>query len=218
MHRPKEVTSRLGISSTTLRRWAATFADYLSPTAGVAIAETGGHAQRRYTDADVALLAAIKRELDGGRTVDETLVRLQRGDLRPDPVVADHDNTPEQPEIAQRASIEPPIGDSDAALALVGGSDAAQMQAAILALIDSAPTITDALAQVTATTCALQETTEAQQALLAELRAERASLEAARAELQAIRDSPLVPNIDHETPTPPLTWGQRVKRLLSGEA
>lgn len=205
MHRPKDVTTRLGISSTTLRRWAATFGDYLSPTAASAIAQTGGPAQRRYTDADVALLAAIQRELASGRTVDETLVRLQRGGLRSSPHGVAHDNTPETPELNQRASTEPPMSET---LSLVGVSEPTEWHAALLALIESAPTITAALAQVEATTRELRAATEAQRSLQAELRAEREAL-------AALRASPLVPIPAHDAPAAPVSAWQRVKRLFT---
>lgn len=220
MHRPKDVTQRLGISQTTLRRWATLFADHLSPTAGSALTETGNPGQRRYTDHDIALMAAIKRELDGGRSVGEVLVRLQRGDIRPDAAVVEHDNMPPGPETHHRALTEPPAGE---ALALVGGSSPADLQAALIALVRTAPTIGEALQQVEVTMRELRDVTAAQQATLTdqlalqqELRAEREALATERASLQELRDSPLVPNIDHGGPQAPVTWGQRLKRLFTG--
>jgi len=225
MYRPKEVIDRLGISSTTLRRWCATFAEYLSPTAGSAITASGGPAQRRFTDEDVALLAAIQRELASKRTVDEVLIRLRRGAITPDSDVADHNNIPETQHLA---STEPPTGE---ALVLVGGSSPTDLQKALAQLVLSAPQISGMLAESEASLRALRDShetqlaalaslessLEAQTALLQELRAEREALAAARAELQALRDSPLVPNLDRGGPQAPMTWGQRVKRLFTGE-
>lgn len=76
MYRPKEVTERLGVSSATLRRWSDTFTDFLSPTAGKSITETGGPAQRRYNDQDVIVLATVKRLLDDGNTYEEVARKL----------------------------------------------------------------------------------------------------------------------------------------------
>jgi DNA-binding transcriptional MerR regulator len=91
MYRPKEVTERLGVSSATLRRWSDQFADYLSPSAGRSVNETGGATQRRYTDQDAQVLAAVKRLLDDGNTYEEVARKLPESVMGD--VVADHDNT-----------------------------------------------------------------------------------------------------------------------------
>ena len=91
MMRPRAVQEQLGISNTTLRRWCAHFQDYLGPTAGAAIGPTGGPAQRRFTDEDLAVLARVKALLADGMTYEEVAVRLRRGD-----VVA-HDERRHQP-------------------------------------------------------------------------------------------------------------------------
>lgn len=80
--RPKEVCERLGVSSATLRRWSDVFADRLSPTAGKALAESGGAAQRRYSEEDFAVLARVKRLLDAGNTVEEAQRKLDE----PEPI------------------------------------------------------------------------------------------------------------------------------------
>lgn len=55
---PKVAATMLGVSPSTLRRWAPLFAAHLSPEAGAS-----GQA-RQYTEDDVALLAEVKRLLD----------------------------------------------------------------------------------------------------------------------------------------------------------
>lgn len=188
MYRPKEITDALDIGSTTLRRWSTAFADSLSPTAGQSIAESGGPAQRRYTDADVALLISIQRDLADSRTVEEVKARLARGDLAPAPDVVV--NNLMHGTTAQPALTEPPTGEEAAP---VGGSLAVsgfvgeEIATALAAMAAAYPTLTEALQQVERTSAALAEAAarqeavlRAQQELIEELRAERAALAEAR--------------------------------------
>ena len=51
VRRPAEVAARLGVSTSTLRRWSQRFSEYLSPDAGEptnSLDADGSH--RRYTD------------------------------------------------------------------------------------------------------------------------------------------------------------------------
>lgn len=218
MHRPKEITDTLGISATTLRRWSTTFSDYLSPTAGQSIAESGGSAQRRYTDEDLALLASIQREFAGGRTVEEVQVKLKRGELQPatDVVV----NNTKTGETAQRALTEPPVGETEAGRGgsvAVPGYDAHELAGVLVALNAAFPTLTETLQQVERSTAALTSATEQQsraarelQYGIEEMRQERRALEDLRAEIVAERTP--VPKAPAETPS----LGSRVRRLLKG--
>lgn len=81
MLQPREVCARLGVKPSTLRRWSAQFGAWLSPTAASAITEVGGSQQRRYSEADLALLAAVQRALGRGVTVAELKQRLDAGDV-----------------------------------------------------------------------------------------------------------------------------------------
>jgi DNA-binding transcriptional MerR regulator len=66
---PKEVCAQLAVSASTLRVWSNEFKDYLSPAAQVAPAP--GRAHRRYTAADVEVLARIGQLLHLGHRCDE---------------------------------------------------------------------------------------------------------------------------------------------------
>ncbi|HEY65025.1 MAG TPA: MerR family transcriptional regulator [Caldilineae bacterium] len=84
LHRPAEVAARLGVSTSTLRRWSQRFAEYLSPDAGepAGSGDTDG-AHRRYTDEDLATLLTIKGLLAEGFTyqqVERRLAALRRMD------------------------------------------------------------------------------------------------------------------------------------------
>jgi DNA-binding transcriptional MerR regulator len=84
MLRPKDITDQLGISAPTLRVWSNTFAPVLSPGAQSAKTESGGAAQRRYTEQDLAYFRQAKALLDGGSTFEQALDALQAldpGDL-----------------------------------------------------------------------------------------------------------------------------------------
>lgn len=77
MLRPKDVIDALGISAPTLRVWSTQFAPVLSPSAQPAKTETGGSAQRRYTEQDVAYFRRAKELLDSGSTFEQALATLQ---------------------------------------------------------------------------------------------------------------------------------------------
>ena len=79
--RPKEMTSALGISAATLRLWSNNFAPVLSPAAQKARTETGGAAQRRYTEQDLRIFTKAKELLGQGKTYEETLEVLR--DINP---------------------------------------------------------------------------------------------------------------------------------------
>jgi DNA-binding transcriptional MerR regulator len=77
MLKPKDLLDQLGVSAPTLRVWSNTFAPVLSPGAQSSKTETGGNAQRRYTEEDLALFRYAKTFLDSGKTFEETLTALQ---------------------------------------------------------------------------------------------------------------------------------------------
>lgn len=77
MLRPKDITDQLGISSASLRFWSNAFAEVLSPGAQASKTESGGNAQRRYTDEDLAMLRQAKTLLDGGSTFELALEQLK---------------------------------------------------------------------------------------------------------------------------------------------
>lgn len=75
---PGEVAKELGISTSTLRRWAKEFSPYLSSTAGKP-GKTGAGAatHRRYTQADVDILTQVKPLLDQGMTYGQAMRHLE---------------------------------------------------------------------------------------------------------------------------------------------
>lgn len=217
MYRPKEITDALGIGATTLRRWSTDFADSLSPTAGQSIAESGGPAQRRYTDADVALLISIQRDLADSRSVEEVKARLARGDLAPAPDVVV--NNLMRGTTAQSALTEPPTGEDAVpvgALVARPGYSGHEVAAALAAISAAFPTLTEALQQVERSTEALaaatarqEAATRAQQYLVEELRQEREALATLRAEAAAERAAPKVLPVD-------TGLGARLRRWFTG--
>lgn len=61
--KPSDVSSMIGVSSVTIRKWSNEFASYLSPTGA------GGDGRHRdFTETDVRVLKVIKELRDGGRT------------------------------------------------------------------------------------------------------------------------------------------------------
>lgn len=81
---PKETAEKLDIAPVTLRKWSTEFTSSLSSGASKALTTTGGSAQRRYSDTDIAILrrakamlatgltyVQVKRELEGSRTQQE---------------------------------------------------------------------------------------------------------------------------------------------------
>ncbi len=77
MLKPKNVLDQLGVSAPTLRVWSNIFAPVLSPGAQPSKTETGGSAQRRYTEQDLAYFQRAKALLDSGKTFEEALETLQ---------------------------------------------------------------------------------------------------------------------------------------------
>ena len=84
VRRPAEVAARLGVSTSTLRRWSQRFSEYLSPDAGEptnSLDADGSH--RRYTDEDLTTLLTIKGLLAEGfsyQQVERRLAALRGGD------------------------------------------------------------------------------------------------------------------------------------------
>ena len=85
--RPKEVCAQLAVSVSTLRAWSTEFKDYLSPAAQAAPAP--GRAHRRYTAADVQVLASIGRWLHLGHQYDEVKRLLPSPARRDEPAAPD---------------------------------------------------------------------------------------------------------------------------------
>jgi DNA-binding transcriptional MerR regulator len=73
--RPSEVAARLGVSVSTLRRWAQQFAVFLSSTAQPSDGDE--HRHRRYADEDLATLITVKGLLAEGYAYDQVRRRLQ---------------------------------------------------------------------------------------------------------------------------------------------
>ncbi len=76
MLRPKDLIDQLAISASALRLWSEKFGPVLSPGASKSQTETGGSAQRRYTQEDLAVLARAKQLLGESKTYEETLAIL----------------------------------------------------------------------------------------------------------------------------------------------
>lgn len=75
--KPQDVARDLGISPSTLRLWSSRFADLLGDQARKLSADgTASTAQRRYTDADVAMFMQAKDLLAQGLTYDDVRQRL----------------------------------------------------------------------------------------------------------------------------------------------
>ncbi len=73
--RTGEVSKRVGVSTETIRQWANTYSEFLSPAA---TPEKG--AIRDYTDDDVRVLLTIKQNADRRRPVDEIKDILKSGE------------------------------------------------------------------------------------------------------------------------------------------
>ena len=94
--RPKEVCAQLAVSASTLRVWSNEFKNYLSPAAQVAPAP--GRAHRRYSAADVQVLARIGQLLHLGHRCDEVKQLLPPPPGRSD----EHAGPPARTEDAER--------------------------------------------------------------------------------------------------------------------
>lgn len=233
MLQPRDVAATLDIGVTTLRRWSREFEPYLSAAAASSLTEAGGPTKRRYTDADVACLAAIKRAYDDRRSTQEILTLLASGALPPLEDVVVHNAA------APARDNKPPVSGS---VAPVGGSGVnpqallAQLQAisaALPALADSLAggeqqraEVTALVEQQRAALAALQAQHEAeastraeqlaamlraQQYLVEETRQERRALEQLRQEIAAERATP---KVLAEAPS----LGARVRRLFTRES
>lgn len=86
--RSKAVCERLGVPATTLRLWSNQFSEFLSPSAQASVTEKGTPAQRRYTDADIALLAKVQELLALGLQYDQIKETLQNKPVPMDASVA----------------------------------------------------------------------------------------------------------------------------------
>jgi DNA-binding transcriptional MerR regulator len=78
---PGDVATELGISTSTLRRWAKEFHPYLSGTAGKSGVGAGVTTHRRYTEADVDFLSKVKVLLHRGMTYGQ-VIRSLKGETR----------------------------------------------------------------------------------------------------------------------------------------
>jgi DNA-binding transcriptional MerR regulator len=83
---PHEVAAQIQVSPSTLRRWSAEFADFLSETAGNPQSASGGQAvHRRYSDQDLETLMTVKGLLAEGQTYIQVGKRLEALRLRQGP-------------------------------------------------------------------------------------------------------------------------------------
>ncbi|HOR57653.1 MAG TPA: MerR family transcriptional regulator [bacterium] len=71
---PKQASETLGVSASTLRRWASDFDAFLSPRTTV---------KRTYTPDDIAVLERVKDLFSKGMTTPQVKEALQLVDLRP---------------------------------------------------------------------------------------------------------------------------------------
>ena len=94
--RPKEVCAQLAVSASTLRVWSTEFKDYLGPAAQVE--PMLGRAHRRYTVADVEVLARIGELLHLGHRCDEVKQLLPLPGSN-----SDHTHAPARTEDAEQA-------------------------------------------------------------------------------------------------------------------
>jgi DNA-binding transcriptional MerR regulator len=94
--RPKDVCAQLAVSASTLRVWSNEFKNYLSPAAQVAPAP--GRAHRRYSAADVQVLARVGQLLHLGHRCDEVKQLLPPPPGRSD----EHAGPPARTEDAER--------------------------------------------------------------------------------------------------------------------
>lgn len=85
---PNEVSTKLQLSPSTLRRWSREFSPFLSDAAGRPHDEAEGRiSHRRYTDADLETLMTIKGLLSEGLTYPQVIKRLEA--LHPPRIDAD---------------------------------------------------------------------------------------------------------------------------------
>lgn len=72
---PRHLTTELGVSGTTIRRWSEVFARHLSPSATTA--------PRRYTEQDVAVMRRIAALSDSGMRIAEIDAILDQAEPQP---------------------------------------------------------------------------------------------------------------------------------------
>jgi DNA-binding transcriptional MerR regulator len=231
VYRPEDVRTRLGISPTTLRRYAVDFEEWLSPSARPSLTESGQRGARRYTVEDLGILTAVKREYDAGRSTEDILALLRDGSLRPLDVV---DNNPVRTHFPA-----PGAATVDSESAMVGvpaliGVDVEQFVGQLAAINAALPAIAQALEDAqreraeAAAEAARQQAElagiverqaaalRAQQYQVEELRQEREALSQLRAELEAERAAEATNS--PEVLVAPVTVGQRLKRLFTRES
>lgn len=225
MYRPEDVRTRLGISPTTLRRYAVDFEQWLSPSARPSVTESGQRGARRYTVEDLGILTAVKREYDAGRSTDDIVALLREGSLRPLDVVDNNPVRPPQPQSGS-AAVDPEA--TVVGLPALIGVDVEQFVSQLAAINAVVPAMARALEEARRDRAEATAAMERQQAQLAELverqaaavraqqyqveelRQEREALAQLRAELEAERATP------PEVLAVPVTVGQRLRRLFTG--
>ncbi|NOZ71743.1 MAG: MerR family transcriptional regulator [Chloroflexi bacterium] len=116
IYRPSEVADLLGISASTLRRWSQQYSKFLSVAAGKHDSdEWAGGKHRRYSRADVQLLAQIQTFLKNGLTHAEVQNRLSAGHDSPEDVEEEQSTLIPEPEPAQSMALSPLSGASSLA-------------------------------------------------------------------------------------------------------
>lgn len=103
--RAKSVAEQLGVSVSTVRAWSNEFAPFLTPSAQAATTPDGTPVQRRYTEADLAVLAHVKRLLDQNATFDE--VRRRLAGMTPEELAAMPAESDEAEQITSSTAIIP---------------------------------------------------------------------------------------------------------------
>jgi DNA-binding transcriptional MerR regulator len=108
---PNEMAAQLQVSPSTLRRWSNEFAEYLSGTAGQPSPTSGGQAShRRYTDADLETLLAIKGLLTEGLAYTQVGKRLEALRLRSDFIAVT--GAAAEGEAGRETSLQPSVRES----------------------------------------------------------------------------------------------------------
>lgn len=224
MYRPGDVSARLGISATTLRRYAVDFEPWLSASARPSVTETGALGARRYTADDLAVLAAVKRAYDASLPTREIQDRLGNGSL---PLLDVVDNNPAWALVGPEKPTTVGLGSATVDLPATLGGDLERFLAQMAQVQRLAPALTETLRVAQEERVEAAAAAERQRGELAEvlaehraalqeqrdqvdaLRAEREALAALRAELAAERADPKV------LPGAP-TLGARVRRWFTG--
>lgn len=227
MYRPEDVRTRLGISPTTLRRYATEFEEWLSASARPSVTEAGTLGARRYTAEDLAVLSAVKRAYDGGSSTADVQAALRDGRLRPIDVV---DNNPLWPILTPPKATTVDSESATVGLPALIGVDVEPFVAQLAALNAALPALAQALEdarrdhagavaaserQGVEFTALMEQQARAQRELqyqVEALRQERAALAQERADLEQVRANP------PEVPVAASTVGQRLRRLFTRES